>query len=101
MSDEERDFYYFKIHDSDNNDKLDGLELMKAAMHRHDQEAELQEELSHVVGVVDNFLEFADIDNNGFLSYTEYVKALSKSDNQEVENANTPPSDVIATNEID
>lgn len=36
MSEDEKSFYYFKIHDSDNNDILDGLEMIKAAIHRHD-----------------------------------------------------------------
>lgn len=47
MTDEEKSFYYFKIHDTDNNDNLDGLEMIKAAIHRHG-EFELQDELSHV-----------------------------------------------------
>lgn len=33
MSNEEKNFYYFKLHDSDNNDVLDGLELLQAATH--------------------------------------------------------------------
>ena len=47
MTDEEKSFYYFKIHDTDNNDYLDGLEMIKAAIHRHGN-FELQDELSHV-----------------------------------------------------
>lgn len=30
MSDDELQFYYFKIHDSDSNNKLDGSELIKS-----------------------------------------------------------------------
>ena len=33
MSDEEKSFYYFKLHDSNNDDALDGLELLHAATH--------------------------------------------------------------------
>lgn len=51
MSDEEKSFYYFKIHDTDNNDYLDGLEMIKAAIHRHGN-IELQEELSHVISEI-------------------------------------------------
>lgn len=41
MSDEEKSFYYFKLHDMDNNDALDGLELIQAAMHQsHDHPTE-------------------------------------------------------------
>ena len=36
MSDEEKNFYFFKLHDSDNNDHLDGLEILHAATHHSD-----------------------------------------------------------------
>jgi hypothetical protein len=33
MSAEEQNFYYFKLHDYDNNNKLDGIELVSAFAH--------------------------------------------------------------------
>ena len=50
MSDEEKSFYYFKIHDTDNNNNLDGLEMIKAALHRHggDNEHADEDELVHI-----------------------------------------------------
>lgn len=72
MSDEEKNFYYFKLHDADNNGALDGLELIQAATHHaHDEKAAttaaaptdqqrplhqdedaqtIAEELTHIVG---------------------------------------------------
>lgn len=50
MSDEEKSFYYFKLHDMDHNDALDGLELIQAAMHQahdhihHDPHSEVSNE---------------------------------------------------------
>lgn len=35
MTEEELQFYYFKIHDSDANNKLDGSELVKSLIHWH------------------------------------------------------------------
>ena len=35
MSDEEQHFQYFKIHDYDNNNMLDGTELIAALTHFH------------------------------------------------------------------
>ena len=35
-SDEAMEFHYFKLHDYDNNNKLDGLELAAAMTHFHD-----------------------------------------------------------------
>ena len=56
MTDEEKSFYYFKIHDTDNNNNLDGLEMIKAALHRHgsdeNQENVDAEELAHITSNV-------------------------------------------------
>lgn len=38
MSNEDLQFHYFKVHDSDNDDKLDGIELATAMAHYHDEE---------------------------------------------------------------
>jgi multiple coagulation factor deficiency protein 2 len=35
MSEQELQFHYFKMHDSDNNNKLDGCELIKSLIHWH------------------------------------------------------------------
>lgn len=35
MSEEELQFHYFKMHDNDNNNKLDGTELIKSLIHWH------------------------------------------------------------------
>lgn len=59
MSDEEKSFYYFKIHDTDNNNNLDGLEMIKAAMHRHGNEEHDEDELVHITSNWD-FLELTD-----------------------------------------
>lgn len=59
MTEEEKNFYYFKVHDTDNNDLLDGLEMLQAATHRsghlhkldRDNELEsMENELKHIVG---------------------------------------------------
>ena len=35
MSEEELEFHYFKLHDYDSNNKLDGTEITKAITHFH------------------------------------------------------------------
>lgn len=35
MSEEELEFHYFKLHDYDKNNKLDGVEIVKAITHFH------------------------------------------------------------------
>lgn len=36
MTDDELEFHYFKLHDYDGNNKLDGVEVTKAITHFHD-----------------------------------------------------------------
>lgn len=40
MSDQELQFHYFKMHDADNNNKLDGCELIKSLIHWHGKKLE-------------------------------------------------------------
>lgn len=47
MSEEERNYMYFKIHDLDNNDKLDGLEIFYSATHHSASEDDHEQEKSH------------------------------------------------------
>uniref|UniRef100_A0A182NKG5 EF-hand domain-containing protein n=1 Tax=Anopheles dirus TaxID=7168 RepID=A0A182NKG5_9DIPT len=98
MSEDEKNFYYFKLHDSDNNDNLDGLEMLHAATHRHSNDDERlhgidrtgakhaadsdapfleDEEFNHIIEVIDDFIEFADTDKNGLLNYPEYINAIN------------------------
>ena len=44
-SNEAMEFHYFKLHDTDNNNKLDGLELAAAITHYHEPGDEGQHEV--------------------------------------------------------
>ncbi|XP_039288527.1 alpha-protein kinase 1 isoform X4 [Nilaparvata lugens] len=80
MTEQELQFHYFKMHDSDNNNKLDGCELIKSLIHWH----------AHHVGnarvfndnefsqVVDMALGKADTDYDGFITWEEYVMDLRR-----------------------
>uniref|UniRef100_A0A182J8S0 Uncharacterized protein n=1 Tax=Anopheles atroparvus TaxID=41427 RepID=A0A182J8S0_ANOAO len=103
MSEDEKNFYYFKLHDSDNNDNLDGLEMLHAATHHSHHHSSAggqlhgiertvkqssenpalsleEEEFNHIVDVIDDFIEFADADRNGLLNYPEYINAINLSE---------------------
>jgi len=45
-SSEEMEFHYFKLHDYDNNNKLDGLELMAAMTHYHESGPDGKQQVS-------------------------------------------------------
>ena len=81
MSDEELHFYFFTLHDYDQNKKLDGLEILYAinehpsangtdeipAYHTDEEGAEL----------VDDVLRRMDENSDGYIDYPEYTKALT------------------------
>ena len=77
MSDEDLQFHYFKLHDYDNNNKLDGIELMNAMTHYHDEEAE--EGKNHhytddeMGNMIDQILEEDDLNKDGYIDYPEFV----------------------------
>ncbi|GAB0086341.1 multiple coagulation factor deficiency protein 2 [Sergentomyia squamirostris] len=89
MSLEEKQFYQFKLHDDDNNDMLDGLEILYSAnqhensFHRIDHEKYYdvaEYELKHIVDIIDTFIKEADVNDDGFIDFPEYSSALNKVD---------------------
>ncbi|XP_038122519.1 myb-like protein Q isoform X5 [Culex quinquefasciatus] len=90
MSEQELQFHYFKMHDSDNNNKLDGCELIKSLIHWHanhpneDGPSSGAEDEPDVVSiysddqltsVVEDILNW-DQDGDGFLDWPEFVRAV-------------------------
>ena len=87
-SEEATRFHYFKLHDYDNNNKLDGLELYAAIAHYSDhgheggaekQEPEHSLEHEQITRLVDVVLEQDDFNEDGFVDYFEFVKAQDNS----------------------
>ncbi|XP_078043219.1 multiple coagulation factor deficiency protein 2 homolog isoform X2 [Augochlora pura] len=88
MTEQEIEFHYFKVHDVDNNAKLDGLEILHAIQHTFHEnklsEAEqrslseetrqiLKDDLPDIIELVDRVFKEDDLDNDGYLGYIEYV----------------------------
>lgn len=47
-----------------------------------------------ILDVIDDFIAYADLDQNGLLTYPEYMKAISTDDwNTKVDTTETPPPD--------
>nr|ACH48184.1 multiple coagulation factor deficiency 2-like protein [Cyriopagopus schmidti] len=64
-------FYFFKMYDFDNNERLDGLEYLVAISHSMEHMIEI-EDVTHAIDV---FLE-CDDNSDGFISYYEYKQHL-------------------------
>jgi len=96
MSEDELQFHYFKLHDNDDNNKLDGLELVKSLLHWHIEEHKhmntnqnQQTQPPHQGGhettkifndgelsaMIDPILEMDDANRDGFIDYPEFVNA--------------------------
>ncbi|KAH1005650.1 hypothetical protein HUJ04_006591 [Dendroctonus ponderosae] len=90
MSDQELQFHYFKMHDSDNNNKLDGCELIKSLIHWHEQgskekQGEIEEKIfkdEELVNLIDPILNVDDTNRDGFIDYPEFIKAQQKAAGQ-------------------
>ncbi|XP_002730789.1 multiple coagulation factor deficiency protein 2 homolog [Saccoglossus kowalevskii] len=95
MSDEELEFHYFKMHDFDNNTKLDGLEMLAALSHmmEHDLEDdgdlanEVKTRMGYYTEIIDKVLEEDDFNNDGYLTYLEYVVARRRDEKSQQKNA--------------
>lgn len=77
MSEQELQFHYFKMHDADNNNKLDGCELIKSLIHWHDEKEQENPEITflsdeELISAVDAAFEIFDKDDDGIISYYEY-----------------------------
>ncbi|XP_064915849.1 multiple coagulation factor deficiency protein 2 isoform X2 [Columba livia] len=79
MSPQELQLHYFKMHDYDGNNLLDGLELATAISHVHKEEggehtqAMKEEEL---INLIDDVLRDDDKNNDGYIDYAEFAKSL-------------------------
>ncbi|XP_063836161.1 multiple coagulation factor deficiency protein 2 homolog isoform X4 [Ostrinia nubilalis] len=77
MSEQELQFHYFKMHDADNNNKLDGCELIKSLIHWHDdkgvkRELNINYQDKDLEEIVEGALKQADTNRDGYIDYTEY-----------------------------
>ncbi|KAL5008442.1 hypothetical protein ScPMuIL_014023 [Solemya velum] len=94
MTEEELEFHYFKLHDYDGNNKLDGVEIGKALTHYHKEEEGDDPNVDHQVkaftddeisSIVDLVLKEDDLNGDGYIEYPEFVTAQrrSRDDTQE------------------
>ncbi|PRD24338.1 UNVERIFIED_CONTAM: Multiple coagulation factor deficiency protein 2 [Trichonephila clavipes] len=87
MTEEELQFHYFKMHDNDDNNKLDGCELIKSVLHWHVEESNAMGANAPEQGttkifqdnelalMIDPILDMDDRNKDGFIDYPEFVNA--------------------------
>ncbi|XP_045164269.1 putative mediator of RNA polymerase II transcription subunit 26 [Mercenaria mercenaria] len=95
MSPEEMEFHYFRLHDTNNDTHLDGIEIMQAMAHmlpvpelelseKLGKSKEQQEEMmkeryqgmqKYYEDMIDRVLYDDDVDKDGYLTYSEFARA--------------------------
>ncbi|XP_059156360.1 multiple coagulation factor deficiency protein 2 homolog isoform X6 [Physella acuta] len=89
MTEEELEFHYFKLHDYDNNNKLDGVEIGKALTHFHDEQnnSTSEEDASMpddaLSTSIDSILKTFDANLDGYIEYFEFKKVNRLQKNKE------------------
>ncbi|XP_065297284.1 cell growth regulator with EF hand domain protein 1-like isoform X2 [Dermacentor albipictus] len=81
---EETTFYFMRMHDYDDNNQLDGLELMQAFDHLLEHNNETSSE-AKLVAMVDNLLT-VDVNDDGLVSFPEwlsYIRNVKSKENNE------------------
>ncbi|GJQ67078.1 hypothetical protein Trydic_g21964 [Trypoxylus dichotomus] len=90
MSEQELQFHYFKMHDADNNNKLDGCELIKSLIHWHEQgskdpsQTQIEDKIfrdDELVNLIDPILNMDDNNRDGYIDYPEFIRAQKVSQN--------------------
>ncbi|XP_076990268.1 multiple coagulation factor deficiency protein 2 [Tamandua tetradactyla] len=79
MSPQELQLHYFKMHDYDGNNLLDGLELSTAITHVHKEEGSEQAppmNEDELINLIDGVLRDDDKNNDGYIDYAEFAKSL-------------------------
>ncbi|MEE6474195.1 hypothetical protein FKM82_010306 [Ascaphus truei] len=79
MSPRELQLHYFKMHDYDGNNLLDGLELATAISHVHkegggEHSNSIKEE--ELINLIDDVLRDDDENNDGYIDYAEFAKSM-------------------------
>ncbi len=83
-SEEAMEFHYFKLHDYDGNNKLDGLELGAAMTHVHDNSEHSGEggrgtargvsiPDDELASLIQQILKEDDLNEDGFIDYFEFI----------------------------
>ncbi|XP_043916171.1 multiple coagulation factor deficiency protein 2 [Protopterus annectens] len=79
MSPQELQLHYFKMHDYDGNNLLDGLELATAITHVHREDGSEQVppmKEDELINLIDDVLKDDDKNNDGYIDYAEFAKSL-------------------------
>lgn len=99
MTDEEKNYFYFKVHDLDGNDKLDGLEIFYSATHHSETDA--ADESHQHEHEEHNELNSANENNNIEIDKKDESEAGEKPPNDGTQNSSVSNVKLLEINEND
>lgn len=70
MTLQQKHLHYFYLHDTDRDNRIDGLEIVKAIFHNTGSLESFEAE--SVIPMIDNIMKDRDKNNDGYLDYYEY-----------------------------
>ncbi|KRX80628.1 Multiple coagulation factor deficiency protein 2 -like protein [Trichinella sp. T6] len=73
-------FYYFNLHDLNKDNRLDGLEIIKAITHYHKDDHNVEVRVpsdDELEAIVDGIMESDDFNRDGFVDFAEFMKRSS------------------------
>ncbi|TRY88743.1 hypothetical protein DNTS_029675 [Danionella cerebrum] len=78
MTPQELQLHYFKMHDYDGNNLLDGLELATAITHVHREERGDNQPMREedLINLIDDVLRDDDKNYDGYIDYAEFARSL-------------------------
>ncbi|KAH7730762.1 Protein F55A11.1 [Aphelenchoides avenae] len=92
MTPEQLQFHYFNMHDLDKNGRLDGVELIKAITHFHQENPGPQHQGTNtppplpseveLEQMIDSILKEDDFNADGFIDYGEFLRAQKQREEQ-------------------
>jgi Ca2+-binding EF-hand superfamily protein len=105
MTPEQLQFHYFNMHDLDKNGRLDGIELIKAITHFHQENPTNQHKDNNLPPplpseieleqMIDSILREDDFNSDGFIDYGEFLRAQKQREEQarlhQQQNQQPPP----------
>jgi len=77
MNEQKQRFHYFKLHDLNKDGTLDGLEIIKALNHEHDDGGKKPRETltdTQIENLVDAVLQDMDLNLDGRIDFSEYLR---------------------------
>ncbi|KAI6190583.1 hypothetical protein M3Y97_00134300 [Aphelenchoides bicaudatus] len=77
MNEQKQRFHYFKLHDLNKDGALDGIEIIKALTHSHEEhDSKPRDPMqdSELENLVDAVLKDMDLNNDGRINFAEYLR---------------------------